>query len=95
MSQSLSCRFHIGKDPHQNVDEPNKKNSMYADIEFSANTFEEIAEMSKKHGMEMFQTQDASHMKAMQDMMELMKDPVKMMEWFESKKKEFEALPDN
>ena len=29
--------------------------------EFHANTFEEIAEMSKKHGMEMFQTGDEEH----------------------------------
>ena len=32
---------------------------------FQANTFDEIADMSKQHGMEMFQSQDAEHLKAM------------------------------
>ena len=62
--------------------------------EFSANTFEEIAEMSKQHGMEMFQKKDEPHLKAMNDMQELMKKPDAMTDWFEDKKKEFEALPE-
>jgi predicted small metal-binding protein len=45
------------------------------DKEFHASTFEEIAGMSKKHGMEMFQANDADHLKAMNEMMELMKSP--------------------
>ncbi|WP_025743515.1 hypothetical protein [Aquimarina pacifica] len=60
--------------------------------EFTANTFEEIAEMSKKHGMEMFQKQDAIHLEAMNKMQELMKSPDAMKNWFESKRKEFEDL---
>ena len=36
--------------------------------EFHANTFEEMAEMSKKHGMEMFQAGDEAHIKAMNEM---------------------------
>jgi PHP family Zn ribbon phosphoesterase len=63
--------------------------------EFSANTFEEIAEFSKKHGMEMFQTGDKEHLNAMKEMQELMKNSDLMKEWFENKRKEFEALPDN
>jgi hypothetical protein len=35
------------------------------DLEFHANTFEEIAEMSKRHGMEMFQKGDQAHLQAM------------------------------
>ena len=62
--------------------------------EFSANTFEEIAEMSKQHGMEMFQKKNEPHLKAMNDMQELMKKPDAMTDWFENKKKEFEALPE-
>jgi len=62
------------------------------DKEFHANTFEEMAEMSKAHGMEMFQKNDEEHIKAMKEMMELMKEPEKMKEWFENKKKEFDAL---
>lgn len=62
------------------------------DQEFRANTFDEIAEMSKKHGMEMFQKKDAAHLKAMNEMQELMKLPEAMGEWFENKRKEFDAL---
>ena len=62
--------------------------------EFRASTFEEIAEMSKQHGMEMFQKNDEAHLKAMQDMQKRMQDPNAMKSWFESKRKEFEALPD-
>ena len=65
------------------------------DLEFHANTFEEMAEMSKKHGMEMYQKGDQEHLKAMSDMQELMMSPDKMNEWFENKKKEFDSLPEN
>jgi len=65
------------------------------DLEFHAETFEEMAEQSKNHGMEMFQKKDEAHMKAMQEMMELMKDPDKMQEWMEGKKAEFEALAED
>jgi predicted small metal-binding protein len=51
--------------------------------EFYANNFEEMVELSKQHGMEMFQ-----------EMMQLMQRPEAMKEWFESKREEFEALPD-
>ena len=65
------------------------------DKEFQADSFEDIAEMSKQHGMEMFQENDAPHLKAMNDMQELMKEPEAMKDWFEKKKKEFEALPED
>ena len=65
------------------------------DKEFHANTFEEMAEMSKKHGMEMFQAGDEVHLKAMNEMQELMKSPDAMKEWFENKRREFEALPED
>lgn len=60
---------------------------------FQANTFEEILAMSKKHGMEMFQKGDKAHLKTMNDMQVLMKSPDAMSEWFNNKRKEFEALP--
>ena len=63
------------------------------DKEFHAKTFEEMEEMSKKHGTEMYKKGDKKHLKAMKEMMELMKDPKAMKVWFESKKKEFDALP--
>jgi hypothetical protein len=65
------------------------------DKEFHASTFDEMAGMSKKHGMEMFQTGDGDHLKAMNEMMELMKSPESMKEWFENKRKEFNALPED
>ena len=64
------------------------------DKEFQANTFEEMAELSKKHGMEMFQISDKPHLEAMNKMKDLMKSPDAMNEWFENKRKDFEALPD-
>ena len=62
------------------------------DKEFQADTFEEIAELSKQHGIEMYQQNDPDHLKAMQSMQELMKDPGEMSRWFESRKKEFNEL---
>ncbi len=62
---------------------------------FHANSFEEIAEMSKQHGKEMFQQGDEEHLKAMNEMKDLVQKPDTMKEWFENKKKEFEALPED
>lgn len=64
------------------------------DMEFRANTFDEIAEMSKTHGLEMFQKGDVAHVNAMNEMQKLMKSPDAMAEWFEKRKNEFDALPD-
>jgi hypothetical protein len=65
------------------------------DKEFRASTFEEMAALSQQHGMEMHQQQDAPHLEAMQKMQELMKIPEQMQQWFESRKAEFEALPED
>ena len=62
------------------------------DKTFHANSFDEIAEMSKNHGMEMFQQGDEAHLKAMDEMQDLMKNPDAMKEWFENKRMEFDAL---
>ena len=64
------------------------------DKEFHANSFGEIAEMSKQHGMEMFQKKDEVHLKAMSEMRELMQKPEAMKAWFEGKQKEFDSLPE-
>ena len=63
--------------------------------EFHANTFDEIAEMSKQHGMQMFQQNDEAHLNAMNKIQDLMKKPEAMKDWFESKKNEFETLPED
>jgi len=65
------------------------------DKEFHADTFEEMSELSKQHGMAMHQKNDTAHLKAMKEMGELMKTPNEMNKWFESKRKEFEALPES
>ncbi len=65
------------------------------DVPFSANTFDEIAELSKKHGFEMSQKGDELHLKAMREMQQLMKSSEAMNAWFENKKREFESLPEN
>lgn len=65
------------------------------DKEFHADTFEEIAEMSKQHGMEMFQKREEAHLEAMNRMQQLMKEPGSMKAWFNGKRQEFEALPDS
>lgn len=65
------------------------------DLEFHAETFEEMAELSKQHGMEMFKQGDEAHLKAMSEMQELMKSPTAMQEWFDNKRKAFDALPED
>ena len=65
------------------------------DKEFHANSFEEMADLSKKYGMEMFQKGDQAHLNAMNEMRELMKTPDAMKDWFENMRKEFNALPDH
>tara|TARA_Y100000310_G_scaffold330486_1_gene402215 strand:+ start:2305 stop:2532 length:228 start_codon:yes stop_codon:yes gene_type:complete len=62
------------------------------DEQFTASTFDEIATLSKEHGMEMFQKQDAEHLAAISKMQELMSDPSAMAEWMAARKKEFDAL---
>ena len=66
------------------------------DQKFHANSFEEIAEMSKNHGTEMFQKGDEEHLKAMGEMKKLMSEnPAAMNQWFASKQTEFDALPED
>ena len=65
------------------------------DKKFSANTFEEMSELSKQHGMEMHKAQVAAQFEAMQEMQALMKNPDDMESWFESKMQEFESLAED
>ena len=64
------------------------------DKKFHAKSFDEIAEQSRKHGMEMYQKGDEDHILAMEEMKKLMSDPSGMKDWMEAKKKEFESQPD-
>jgi len=61
-------------------------------IEFHANSFEEMVNLSKMHGMEMYQKQDPLHMDAMAQIQDLIQNPSAMQEWFDSKKKLFDSL---
>ncbi len=65
------------------------------DMEFCASTFEEMVEMSKEHGIEMFQKGDEGHIKVVNEIMELMSNPEAMKKWMEGKREEFEALPED
>ncbi len=62
------------------------------DIVFQAETFEAMAEMSKKHGMEMWGKGDQIHIDVMKKMSEIMKHPDAMKKWMQKKKEEFEVL---
>ena len=65
------------------------------DMKFQADTFEEMAQLSKAHGMKMFQEQDAAHLEAMNKIQKLMQNPQDMQKWFEGKKQEFDALSED
>ena len=64
------------------------------DRAFTANTFDEIAEMSRKHGMEMFQKGDPEHLKAMEKMQAMMQDRGALQKWMNERRTAFEALPE-
>jgi len=60
---------------------------------FHANSFEEMAELSKKHGMEMFQKGDKDHLETMNEMKKMMQTTDSMKTWFETKKKNLMPCP--
>lgn len=62
---------------------------------FRAETFDEIAEMSKQHGMEMYKIQDAAHLVAMDEMKKMMGSPDAMKQWMADRMAEFAALPED
>ena len=62
------------------------------DLAFTGERFEEIEAQSRAHGMEMFRAQDPAHLQAMSAMRKLMENPGQMAEWYEGKRREFEAL---
>jgi predicted small metal-binding protein len=64
------------------------------DLEFHADTFEEIAQISQKHGKEMFEKGDTPHLAAMNKMRDLMQSEDGMAKWMTDKQREFDAKPD-
>jgi len=65
------------------------------DQTLSANTFEEMASLSKEHGKEMFKKNDAAHLEAMRSMQKLMETPNAIQDWFQEKRKAFDALSED
>ena len=65
------------------------------DEQFQAATFEEMGELSKLHAMAMFSQGDKAHLQAAEKMKALMQDPAAMQQWFESRREDFEALPED
>lgn len=65
------------------------------DETFSAETFEEMAELSKAHGMEMFQKQDAAHLAIMNEMKSVMEKEGGMEEYIAEKRRAFDAVPED
>ena len=65
------------------------------DESFSAETFEQMVELSKQHAMEMFQKGDAAHLKIMADMQEMMQKPGAMEAYMADKKKMFAEHPED
>ena len=63
--------------------------------EFHAETFDEMVEMSQKHGMEMAEKGDVEHINVMEKMKEGMNNPEAMKEWVEKIQKEFDTLSED
>ena len=57
---------------------------------FKAETFQEIAQQSQQHGMEMMKQNDKSHLEATNKMRNMTEEEVNM--WMKEKKAEFENL---
>lgn len=64
------------------------------DLKFSANSFDEMAEKSRKHGQEMAAIQDEAHLGAMREMGKIMQDPSGLQNWMADRKKDFDNQPD-
>lgn len=62
------------------------------DETFFAESFDEIAAMSRQHGVEMVEAGDHDHLEAMEKMKELMKDHDAVTQWMEEKKNLFDSL---
>lgn len=60
------------------------------DLEFEAETWEQMQKLSQEHGKEMVASGDPDHLSAMQKMRSLMQNPSAMRQWLENKRKEFE-----
>lgn len=60
---------------------------------FEAETWDEMAEISRKHGMKMYQLGEEDHVHSMEQMQYMMRDPESMANWMKEKREAFESLP--
>lgn len=58
---------------------------------FEAETFDEISNLSRQHGLEMAEAKDADHLAAMERMVEVMSTPNGLNDWMDDKRKLFES----
>ena len=65
------------------------------DQKFSANSFDDIADQSRRHSMELFHKGDKAHVEAVGAMQRMMKTSGALNQWMDSKRKEFDRLPDD
>ena len=65
------------------------------DAEFHAETFDAMAQMSQKHGMEMVEQGDQAHIEAMEKMKGLMSNPEAIKEWYATVQKMFDSLSEH
>ncbi len=65
------------------------------DQAFTALSFEDMAQQSKAHAMDMFAQSDQAHLDAMEAMKSIMAKEGGMQEWFDAKRAEFDALPED
>ena len=63
-------------------------------LAFHADTFDGIAAQSKQHGMDLYKQGDQPHQEAMKAMQSMMQSPAEIQAWFDNKRKEFDALPE-
>lgn len=63
------------------------------ELVFEAETFEEMATLSKQHGTEMYKAADPAHLEAMGEMQKMMHTPEEMQKWMQGKKDLFDSLP--
>lgn len=61
---------------------------------FQAETFDQMIDLSKKHGMEMFAKGDQPHLDAMNAMKGLMVSTDTMNAYNDNKRKAFDAVPE-
>ena len=61
---------------------------------FHAETFEEMAKLSKEHGQKMMEEGDQAHLDAMQKLMSELPTQEDMQAWMDANQRTFDQLPE-